>query len=64
MIATTKKRKIVNDLIYPHYGFGDAFLTGVFTGRNFEITTILHVSSIFCGYGIGLFSRWAYIDWI
>lgn len=58
MIATTKKKKIANDLIYPHDGSGDAYLTGVFTGSDIEMTTILHVFSTFCGYGIGLFLRW------
>jgi hypothetical protein len=56
MIATTKRKKIVNDLICPHDGFGNAYLTGVFTGSDFEMTTILHVFQLFCEYGIGCFA--------
>lgn len=56
MIATTKKKKTANDLIYPYYGFGDAYLAGVFTGSEFEMATILHVFvTFFCGYGVGCF---------
>jgi hypothetical protein len=33
-----EKEMIANDLIYPNYGFGDAYLTGVFTGSDFEMT--------------------------
>lgn len=65
MIATTKKKKIANDLIYPHDGFGDAYLTGVFTGSDFEMTTILHVFSTFLWIWDSLFLRWLdLIDWI
>lgn len=53
-----EKETIANDLIYPHYGFGDAYLTGVLTGSDFEMITLFHVSFTLCGYGIGLFSRW------
>lgn len=45
--CNNEKKKIANDLIYPHDGFGDAYLTGVFTGSDFEMTTILHVFSTF-----------------
>jgi hypothetical protein len=31
-----EKETIANDLIYPHYGFGDAYLTGVFTGSDLK----------------------------
>lgn len=59
--CNNENKEIANDLIYPRYGLGDAYLTGVFTGSDFELT-ILHVSFTFCAYGNGLFSRLLGLD--